>query len=70
MKANNRLYSDVEINKDAVPAPQIIDCSEPVDSEDNNIESEIIHLMAVFPDHAPADEINSGHSTNQDMKDH
>ena len=69
LKANNRLYSDIDINKDAVPALQIIDCSEPVDSEDNNVESEI-HLMAVFPDHAPADEINGGHSTNQDMKDH
>ena len=70
LKANNRLYSNIDINKDAILAPQIIDCSEPVDSEDNNIESEI-HLMAVFPDHAPANnEINGGHSTNQDMKDH
>ena len=69
LKANNRLYSNIDINKDAIPAPQIIDCSEPVDSEDNNVESEI-HLMAVFPDHAPADEINGGHSTNQAMKDH
>ena len=48
---------------------QIIDCSEEVGSEDNNIESEI-HLMAVFPDPEPADEINGGHSTNQEMKDH
>ena len=40
-----------------------------MNSEDNNIESEI-HLIAVFPDPAPADEINGGHSTKQDMKDH
>ena len=26
--------------------------------------------MAVFPDPEPADEINGGHSTNQEMKDH
>ena len=69
LKAKNRLYSDIDINKDAIPAPQIIDCSEEVESEDNNIESEI-HLMAVFPDPAPANEINGGHSTNQEMKDH
>ena len=69
LKANNRLYSDIDINKDAIPAPQIIDCSEEVGSEDNNIESEM-HLMALFPDYAPANEINGGHSTNQDMKDH
>ena len=31
LKANNRLHCDIDINKDAIPAPQIIDCSEPVE---------------------------------------
>ena len=69
LKANNRLYSDIDINKDAIPAPQIIDCSEEVESEDNNIEKEI-HLMAVFPDPTLGNQINGSHSTNKDMKDH
>ena len=64
----NVLYRDVDIDEESITQPEIIDFSEPVATENANIEK-VFQMMAVFPDPDEPTPNNGGHETNQDMKE-
>jgi hypothetical protein len=68
LKKNNALYKHVNIDAESITQPEIIDFSEPVASENSNIEK-VFQMMAVFPDPNEPTSNNGGHDTNQEMKD-
>jgi hypothetical protein len=68
LKKNNVLYQDIDIDAESITQPEIVDFSEPVESENSNIEK-VFQMMAVFPDPNEPTSNNGGHDTNQQMKD-